>query len=351
MLKKDRIINYTKWGGLLKTDKMENFSVFYKNKNVLITGGLGFIGSTLAHRLVNLGAKVTLVDSLIPAYGGNLFNIRGLKDKVQVNISDVRDQFSIDYLVQNQDIIFNLAGTLSHIDSMNDPFTDLQINCVSQLSILEACRKYSPKVKIIFAGTRGQYGKAKYLPVDEKHPMEPIDVNGINNLAGERYHILYNDVYGIKAVSLRLTNTFGPRHQMKHSKQGIINWFIRQIIDGQTIKIFGDGKQIRDVNYIDDVIEAFLLVGINDKANGQVFNLGGTPISLLDIVKLMIKIYGKGKYELVEYPHKSKKIEIGDYTADYRKITRALGWRPKTSLEEGIKKTFEYYEKFRKSYW
>ncbi|MEW6609355.1 MAG: GDP-mannose 4,6-dehydratase [bacterium] len=323
----------------------------FTGKKVLITGGLGFIGSTLAYRLVDMEAQVTLIDSLIPEYGGNLFNIDGIKDKVKINISDVRDSYSMNYLVQGQDYIFNLAGTLSHVDSMKDPYTDLEINCRSQLSILESCRKYNPDVKILFAGTRGQYGKAQYLPVDEKHSMCPIDVNGINNIAGEQYHILYHQVYGIKCVSLRLSNTFGPRHQMKHSRQGIINWFVRLGIDNEMINIYGDGKQIRDTNYVNDVVEAMLLAMGSEKANGEIFNLGGYPTNLVDIVKLIIKISGKGKYQLIPYPPESKIIEIGDYIADYSKIKSILGWQPKISLEEGLKRTIEYYEEFKKYYW
>ena len=327
---------------------MENY---FKNKKILITGGLGFIGSTLAHRLVEMGADIYLIDSLIPEYGGNNFNVNGIEDKVKVNIADVRDKHSMDYLVKGKDVIFNLAGTLSHIDSMKDPFTDLEINCRSQLSILESCRKNNKDVKIVFAGTRGQYGKANYLPVDEKHPMHPTDVNGINNVAGESYHILYNNIYGIKAVSLRLTNTYGPRHQMKHHKQGIINWFIRQLIDSQTIKLYGDGKQIRDINYVDDVIEALLLVACSEKVNGEVFNLGGIPKSLIDLVKLMISVYGKGDYELIPFREDLKRIEVGDYVANYEKIKTTVKWQPKTSLEEGLRLTFDYYEKYKKHYW
>jgi UDP-glucose 4-epimerase len=323
----------------------------FQSKRVMITGGLGFIGSTLAHRLVELGAQVVLVDSLIPEYGGNLANIRGIEQAVTVNISDVRDRSSMNYLVQGQDYIFNLAGTLSHIDSMKDPFTDLEINCVAQLSILEACRKYNPSVKIVFAGTRGQYGKARYLPVDENHLMHPTDVNGINNIAGEWYHILYNNVYGIRATSLRLTNTFGPRHQMRHSRQGIINWFIRQLIDGQKIHIYGDGSQIRDTNYVDDVVEAMLFAMASDATNGEVYNLGGTPINLREIVELMIKVYGKGEYTFVPFPEESKKIEIGNYIADYGKFQRAVGWAPKTLIEEGLRKSFEYYLQYKPYYW
>ncbi|MDE3077619.1 MAG: NAD-dependent epimerase/dehydratase family protein, partial [Chloroflexota bacterium] len=238
---------------------LQDLEQAYAGHRILITGGLGFIGSTLAQRLVALGAKVTLVDSLIPQYGGNLFNIAGFEDKVTVNISDVRDQYGMNYLVRNQDFMFNLAGTLSHIDSMQDPFTDLEINCRSQLSILESCRHNNPEIRIVFAGTRGQYGRAQYAPVDERHPMKPTDVNGINNVAGESYHLLYSEAYGIRATSLRVTNTYGPRHQMRHSRQGVINWFIRQALDGQEITLYGDGKQIRDTNFVDDVVEAFLL--------------------------------------------------------------------------------------------
>lgn len=327
---------------------MENY---FKNKKILITGGLGFIGSTLAHRLAKIEADIYLIDSLIPEYGGNNFNINGIENKVKVNITDVRDKHSMDYLVKGKDIIFNLAGTLSHIDSMNDPFTDLEINCRSQLSILESCRKNNRDVKIIFAGTRGQYGKADYLPVDEKHLMHPTDVNGINNIAGESYHILYNNIYGIRAVSLRLTNTYGPRHQMRHHKQGIINWFIRQLIEEQTVTLYGDGKQIRDINYVDDVVEALLLVACNEKANGEVFNLGGIPKNLIDLVETMIDVYGKGNYELIPFKDDLKKIEIGDYIANYEKIKNTVGWQPKISLEEGLRSSFDYYEKYRNHYW
>jgi len=324
----------------------------FGDKKILITGGLGFIGSTLAHRLVDFEAEVTIVDSLIPEYGGNLFNIHGIEDRVKVNIADVRDRYSMDYLVQGQHYIFNLAGTLSHIDSMSDPFTDLEINCTAQLSLLESCRKFALSgVKIVFAGTRGQYGKADYLPVDENHLMHPTDVNGINNMAGEWYHILYNNVYGIQAASLRLTNTFGPRHQMKHHKQGIVNWFIRQIMEGETIRLFGGGTQIRDMNYVDDVVEALLLAMAEPNTRGEVYNLGGFPLSLRDIVEKMIAVYGSGAYEEVPFPKDSMKIEIGDYIASTKKFKEAVGWTPKVSVEEGLRRTFQYYEKYREHYW
>ena len=324
---------------------------FFRNKNILITGGLGFIGSTLAIKLAETDANITVVDSLIPDYGGNIFNIEPVKDKIKINISDVRDQNSMDYLIQDQDYLFNLAGTLSHIDSMKDPFTDLEINCVSQLRILESCRKNNPDIKIVFAGTRGQYGKCSYNPVDEKHPLTPIDVNGINNIAGEQYHILYNNVYGIKACSLRLTNTYGPRHQMKHHRQGVLNWFIRQVMDNTTVKIYGSGSQIRDTSYVDDVVDAFLLAMMHKKTLGEVYNIGGEAFSLVDFVEKLIEINGEGNYELIEYPDESKAIEIGDYIADYSKFSELTGWQPKINLEEGLQKTLAYYKQHRSMYW
>lgn len=329
----------------------DGISSFYKDKNILITGGLGFIGSSLTVKLAGMGAKVTLIDSLVPEYGGNLFNIHGLENKVNINISDVRDKYSINHLVQGKDILFNLAGTLSHVDSMTDPYTDLEINATSQLSILEACRNYNTKIKILYAGTRNQYGKAQYLPVDEKHPQDPTDINGINCIAGESYHLLYNKIYGIRSCSLRLTNVFGPRHQMKHPRQGVLNWFLRQIIDGEEIRLFGTGDQIRDINYIDDVVQAFLLCGASDNVWGEVFNLGGIPVSLKKFVEEAIKVNKKGKFKAVEFPEDRKKIEIGDYIANYFKIYRLLGWEPKTTLEEGIQKTLAYYRKNKKFYW
>jgi UDP-glucose 4-epimerase len=322
----------------------------YAGKRIVITGGLGFIGSNLARKLVDFGARVLLIDSLIPEYGGNRFNISGVEHRVVVNIADVRDQYAMNNLIQGQDIMFNLAGTLSHIDSMRDPFTDLEINCRSQLAILEACRRNNPGIKVLFAGTRGQYGRATRLPVDESHPMQPTDVNGINNIAGESYHLLYNQVYGIRACSLRLTNTYGPRHQMHHSRQGVINWFIRLALDGQEIRLFGDGKQIRDANYVDDVVQAFLLAGVDDAANGQVFNLGGSPTSLLELAQLITSITGTG-YSLQPYPEDLKVIEIGDYIADWSKAERMLGWRPVVELRDGLERTINYYRQNRAHYW
>lgn len=331
---------------------MEQFERIFENKRVLITGGLGFIGSNLAHKLVDLRARITLVDSLIPQYGGNIHNVREIADRLTINIADVRDLYSMNFLVQNQDFIFNLAGQVSHIQSMKDPFTDMQINCTAQLVLLEACRHNNPVTKIIFAGTRGQYGRAVSLPVNETHPLNPIDVNGINNTAGEMYHILYNRTYGIRATSLRLTNTYGPRHSMKSDDQSFLNWFIRQAIDNETIKIFGDGKQKRDFNYIDDVVNAFLMVAASDKSNGEVFNLGSPePVSVADVTKLLLEVAGTGSMQFVPFPQDRTKIEIGDYWGDYSKIKNHFGWSPNISLADGIQNTVAFYRKNKKFYW
>jgi len=315
----------------------------FTGRKVLITGGLGFIGSNLARRLVDLGARVTLVDSLIPEYGGNLFNIAGLEDHVQVNISDVRDQHSMRYLVQGQDYLFNLAGQTSHMDSMEDPGTDLEINCRAQLSILEACRRYNPRIKVVFASTRQIYGKPDYLPVDEKHLLRPVDVNGINKMAGEWYHILYNNVYELRACALRLTNTIGPRMRIKDARQTFLGVWVRLLLEGKTFEVWG-GEQLRDFTYVDDVVDAFLLAAASKEANGEVFNLGcERVISLKDLADLLVEVNGGGRYEIRSFPPDRKRIDIGDYYADYSRIRSVLEWEPKVSLREGLARTVAFF--------
>lgn len=317
----------------------------FSNKNVIISGGLGFIGSNLAIKLVSCGAVVTIIDSLIPEYGGNWWNIEPVRNQVKINISDVRDEYSIRNLIQRQDYFFNLAGQTSHLDSMQNPFTDLEINSKAQLSILEACRKYNPTIKIIFASTRQLYGKPQYLPVDEKHPLFPVDVNGINKLSGEWYHIIYNHVYDIKTAVLRLTNTYGPRMRVKDARQTFLGIWIRNLIENKPITIYGNGSQIRDYNYIDDVVDAFLLVGSSDLWNGSIFNLGhNDPISLKTTAEIMIEENHSGTYQFKEFPVDLKKIDIGDFYSDYGKINTLLGWAPKVSIREGIRETLAYYK-------
>ena len=320
--------------------------------NVLITGGLGFIGSALARRLVELGAKVTLVDSMIPEYGGNPFNIRDIRDQVTIDLTDVRDSAAMSSLIRKRHFLFNLAGQTSHLDSMTDPVTDLNINAAAQLHILEACRLHNRDLKIVFASTRQIYGRPEYLPVDEKHPIKPTDVNGINKLAGEWYHLLYNDVYKIRACALRLTNTYGPGMRVKDARQTFLGIWIRRLIEEKEFQIFGDGKQRRDFNFVSDVIDALLLAASSDDANGEIFNLGHSEhIALQQLASLLIKLNGRGKYELIPFPEDRKAIDIGDYFSDFRKIQTLLGWTPKTKLEDGLKETLQYYREHHAHYW
>ena len=321
-----------------------DYGGFYRDRPVLITGGLGFIGSNLAWALVDLGARVLIVDSLIDDYGGNLFNVSGIEDRVRINIADVRQHTTMNYLVRGQDVIFNLAGQVSHIDSMRDPYTDLDINCRAQLSILEACRNFNPRAKIVFAGTRQVYGKADSLPVDESHLVRPVDVNGINKAAGEYYHLLYNNVFGVRACSLRLTNIYGPRQLLKHNRQGFIAWFIRLAIEDREIQIYGDGSQRRDFVYVDDAVDAFLRAGASEACNGQALNVGGLePISHRDLVALLVRVAGSGRHRFVEWPPEKKLIDIGDFYADSTRIQQTLGWSPRTTLSDGLRQTIEFY--------
>ena len=327
-----------------------NFEGLFSGRKVLITGGLGFIGCNLARRLVDFGASVTLVDSLIPEYGGNLFNIAGIEDKVRVNISDVRDEHSLKYLVQGQDVLFNLAGQTSHMDSMQDPFTDLEINAKAQLYILEACRRYNPDIKVVFASTRQIYGKPQYLPVDEKHPLRPVDINGANKLAGEWYHLLYNDVYGIRTSVLRLTNTIGPRMRVKDARQTFLGLWIRLLVEGKPFEVW-EGEQLRDFAYVDDAVAALLLAADSDGANGRVFNLGGdAPISLRALADLLIAVSGGGEYVVRSFPAERKRIDIGDYYADDSLFRSALGWEPKVPLRDGLARTLAFYREHLEHY-
>ena len=322
----------------------EEHLAFYHGRKVMITGGLGFIGSNLARRLVGLGAEVLLIDSLIPDYGGNLFNIDGIDDRVYLNVADVRQQSTINYLVKDREVIFNLAGQVSHIDSMRDPYADLEINCRGQLTILEACRYNNPKAKVVYAGTRQVYGRPDSLPVSESHLVRPTDVNGINKAAGEYYHLVYNNVFGVRACSLRLTNVYGPRQLIKHDRQGFIAWFIRLAIEGATIQIYGDGSQRRDFVFVDDAVDAFLRAGAADVCNGEAFNIGGTePISLRDLTALLVEITGSGRVEYVPWPAEKKAIDIGDFYADSSKFTIATGWTQSVALKDGLRQTIAFY--------
>ena len=316
-----------------------------RNKRALITGGLGFIGSNLAERLIGLDCRVTVIDSLIPEYGGNLFNVAPFRDRITVNISDVRDQISLKYLVRDQDYLFNLAGQTSHLDSMEDPYTDLEINAKAQLSIVEACRRFNPGIRVVFASTRQVYGKPERLPVDENHPIVPVDVNGINKAAGEWYHTLYSSVYGMRASVLRLTNTYGPRMRVRDARQTFLGIWLRCAVEGRPFLVYGDGQQIRDFNYVDDVVDALVLAAGSEDSAGEVYNLGADdPLSLKDAAQMLSEIAGGAPYQFVPFPEGRKAIDIGDYYGDYRKIRAKLGWRPRVGFDEGLRRSYEFYK-------
>lgn len=325
----------------------------YAGCRALVTGGLGFIGSHLAARLVELGAEVTIIDSLIPDYGGNLYNVRDIENRVRISFTDIRDPWSMRYLVEGQDFIFNLAGQVSHLDSMEDPHTDLDINCKAQLSLLEALRETNPDARVIFAASRQQYGRPQSLPVTEEHQLVPVDVNGIDLVAGESYHLLYNDVHGIRAISLRLTNTYGPHLLMKHDRQGFITTFIRRAIEGKDIKVFGDGSQLRDFTYVSDAVDAFLSVALAEPAYGRALNVGGQePVALLEVARLCQQIAAAGgEVETAPWPNERKKIDIGSIHVSHDRLTELTGWNPRVSLREGLDRTIAFYKEHGEHYW
>jgi nucleoside-diphosphate-sugar epimerase len=322
------------------------------DKEILITGGLGMIGSTIALKMVSLGAKVTIMDSCVEPYGANMFNIRKIRDQVQLNISDIRDKDSIKVLVKNKDIIFNLAGQVSHNDSMQNPFLDADINYIGHLNVLEALCRFNREAIIIHAGSRLQFGHNQYLPVDEKHPLRPRTPYALNKTAAENSYLFYHDIHEIRSVLFRIANPYGPRSQMKHSKYSMINWFIRQAMEGNKIKIFGDGRQLRDYIFVDDLADAFISASLHPECYGEIFNIGsGIGKSFLEMVETIVSVVDSGTYEHVPWPSDYMNVETGDYITDINKLIKTTGWKPITDLKAGIKKTYEFYLKYRQYYW
>ena len=317
---------------------------FLVGKKILITGGMGFIGSNLARRLIELGNEITIVDSLIAEYGGNLRNLHDLRDEIRINLSDIRDEFSMKEIIKDKDYLFNLAGQTSHLDSMENPFVDLDINAKAQLSILEACRKNNPEIRVVFASTRQIYGKPKYLPVDENHPLNPVDVNGVNKIAGEQYHLLYNKVYGIATSVLRLTNTYGPRMRIKDARQTFLGIWIRNLLEGKPIQVFGNGSQRRDYNFVNDVVDAFLIVATSKIAIGKAYNLGAPdPLSLDETARLMCEKVDGSSYEHIPFPQNRKAIDVGDFICDYSTFSETFGWKPEITFDQGIAESIDYF--------
>mgnify|MGYP005836375311 CR=1 FL=1 len=323
-----------------------------KGKNVLVTGGLGFIGSNLSIRLVELGARVTIVDNMMPRLGGNLYNIREVADRVHINFSDVRDSHSMDYLVKGQEYIFHLAGQVNHVDSIRNPIQDLDINCRGTLVLLESCRKHNRQARIIFAGTRGEYGSSVTLPVAEDHPTNPKGIYAVTNLTAEKMVLVYHDVHKISGACLRITNTYGPRHQMAHDEYGVLNWFVRKAIDDEEIPVFGDGRILRDFLFVDDLVECFLEVAVCERAYGEVFNVGtGIPVSFFGLAREIVRLAGTGKVFFTEFTKERKEVEPGDYYTDISKIKGVVGWSPQTGLEEGLRRTIAFYREHKMAYW
>lgn len=317
-----------------------------QGQKALVFGGLGFLGSTTAHKLVQLGAEVTVFDALLPSLGGNMANIKEIKGKISIIKKDMRDANAVANTVKGQDLIFNCAGKSSHAESMEMPFEDMQINLVANLNVLEACKKHNKEAKIVFAGTRAELGQANSLPVTEETTPHPLDIYSAHKWAASQYHLLYSRYHSLKACTIRVSNCFGPRSQMKHQKFGIMNWFIRLALEGKTIKVFGDGKQVRDYNFGEDAVDAMILAAQNEKSNGKMYNIGsGKKTTFIEYIKKIVKIAGSGSFELAEWPNEKKKIDIGDFYADFSLIKKELGWQPKTGLDEGLKKTIDFYRK------
>jgi UDP-glucose 4-epimerase len=323
-----------------------------KGKRALITGGMGFIGSNLAIALVERGVQVTIVDAMLPGYGGNLFNIEPIRNRVTVNFCDIRDVNVMNYLVKDQDFIFHLAGQVDHILSLTDPFPDIDINIKGTAVLMEACKHHNPAARVIYTGTRGQYGPAVSLPVSETAPTHPKGIYEISRLTAEKIIQVYHYVHGISGALLRLTNIYGPRAQMMHSRYGVVNWFVRLAIDDETIKVFGDGQIKRDFVYVDDCVQAMLMAAACAEASGEVMNVGiDHPTNFVELAEMVTSVAGSGRWEFAPFSPERKAQEPGDFYSDISRIRRILGWEPTTSLHVGLSQTVDYYRKYKSNYW
>ncbi|NPV59700.1 MAG: NAD-dependent epimerase/dehydratase family protein [Actinobacteria bacterium] len=322
----------------------------YSGKRVLVTGGLGFIGSNLVRRLVRTGASVTVIDACFPDQGANLFNLKGILDEVALVIADVGRVDDISAYMVDQDYVFNLAACISHVGSLRDPLRDLERNCVSQLRFLGALTELSPGARVLYTGSRSQYGSPSYLPMDEEHPMKPVDFNGVHKTAVEEYHRILHGLGKLRYTSLRLTNIYGPRHQMHHDGQGFLNWFIRQALAGQEICVYGDGAQKRDFLYVDDAVEAILLAASDPRCEGEAFNLAsGVPTSVKEAAETICGLAGNS-CRCVPYPPEAVAVEPGDMHLDGSRLQKLLDWRPRVGLEEGIARTLAFYRRYGSRY-
>jgi UDP-glucose 4-epimerase len=324
----------------------------FRGRRALVTGGLGFIGSNLVHALLSLGCEVTVIDNLEPEQGGNRFNLCGIEDQVDVRIADIRDEDAIAAAVRDQDYVFHLASVLSHTGSLDSAFHDLDINVRGTLCVLEAVRRLTPQAHVVYGGTRSEYGLIQTTPVREDHPLLPTEVNSANRAAATLYQVAYHAAHGLHTTSLRLPNVYGPRMQTAHARQGFINWFVHLAVEGQPIRLYGDGSQLRDLVYVDDVVTALLLAVLSGDSAGQVYNVGsGLPMSLRTIAEHLVAITGAGSIEYVPFPEDARRIEIGDYVADTSLIERVLGWRAQVDLRQGLERSVRYFQTHHEQYW
>jgi UDP-glucose 4-epimerase len=323
----------------------------FAGSSALITGGAGFIGSNLAIALAERGARVSVVDAMIPGYGGNLFNLEPLKDVVAVDVADIRDAEAMARAVAGQDLVFHLAGQMDHVLSLTDPFPDIDINIKGTTVLMEALKRHNPSARVVYTGTRGEYGNANSLPVAENAPTNPRGLHEISNLAAAKIVEMYGRLHGIRGTTLRLSNVYGPRAQMRHSRYGVVNWFVRLALDGATIPVFGDGTILRDFLYVDDCVEAILLAAASEAAVGELLNVGGgDPTTFRDVASTLAALTGV-RWEFAPFSAERKAQEPGDFYSDIRKIERILGWRPRTPLRDGLEQTLAYYRGARERYW
>jgi UDP-glucose 4-epimerase len=316
----------------------------FAGRRCLVTGGIGFVGSNLALTLAAIGARVTVVDSLVPTHGANLRNLEGAASPLEVIEADVGDADRVRDATRRAEVVFNLAGQVSHVESMSRPLFDLEVNFRSQLAFLEILREVSSEAVVVYTSTRQIFGHPRYLPVDEDHPASPVDVNGVTKYAAEQLHLLYGQLYGIEATSVRLTNVYGPRQRLCGDLQGFLPIFVRRALAGEPITVFGDGAQERDCLYVDDVVECLLLAATSPDAPDEVFNVGNDErLSLRAIAEAIVAAAGSGSVESVPWPPERDAIDIGSYYGNSSKAKRLLGWEPRTPFAVGIRQTIDFY--------
>ena len=329
-----------------------SWQAFFKNRRVVVTGGLGFIGSNLALRAASLGARVRILDARLEGYGWNDANLKGCAPAPEVFHGDIRDPGAVAPVLEGADVVFDCAAQVSHTRSVREPFLDLDINCRGALTVLEGMRHACPRARLVYAGTRGMIGPMVRNPVDEEHPTDPVDMNGIDKLAAEKYGRLYHRLHGLWTASLRIPNAYGPRSQVRHGDYGILTWFIRLALEGREIAIYGEGRQTRDFLFVDDVVEAFLRAAAEDRAAGEVFMLGsGREVPFVEALEIVRRETGlQPPIRHLPWDARRRAIEIGDFRVSSAKAERLLGWKPRVDLEEGIRRTVAFYRERRKDY-